>query len=68
MSRDEQFNNAHPLDDYIEQQQFNNLNNENNINLAHDNTVLDDFHQQFTDKELQKIETISQQIKPLDNE
>ncbi|MCC3724069.1 toxic anion resistance protein, partial [Staphylococcus haemolyticus] len=68
MPRNDQFNNSHPLDDYIEQQQLNNLDNNSNVSLANQNTVLDDFQQQFSDKEMQKIESISQQIKPLDND
>ena len=68
MPRNDQFNNSHPLDDYIEQQQLNNLDNNSNVSLANQNTVLDDFQQQFNDKEMQKIESISQQIKPLDND
>ena len=34
---------THPLDDYIEQQQLNNLDNNSNVSLANQNTVLDDF-------------------------
>ena len=68
MPRNDQFNNSHPLDDYIVQQQLKNLDNNSNVSLANQNTVLDDFQQQFSDKEMQKIESISQQIKPLDND
>ncbi|MCI2934266.1 toxic anion resistance protein [Staphylococcus haemolyticus] len=68
MPRNDQFNNSHPLDDYIVQQQLKNLDNNSNVSLANQNTVLDDFQQQFSDKEIQKIESISQQIKPLDND
>lgn len=68
MPRNDQFNNSHPLDDYIVQQQLKNLDNNSNVSLANQNTVLDDFQQQFNDKEMQKIESISQQIKPLDND
>ena len=67
MPRNDQFNNSHPLDDYIEQQHLNNLDNNSNVSLANQNTVLDDFQQQFSDKNA-KIESISQQIKPLDND
>ena len=67
MPRNDQFNNSHPLDDYIEQQQLNNLDNNSNVSLANQNTVLDDFQQQFSDKEMQKIKSISQQIKPFLN-
>ena len=42
MPRNDQFNNSHPLDDYIEQQ-LNNLDNNSNVSLANQNTVLDDF-------------------------
>ena len=52
-ARNDQFNNSHPLDDYIEQQQLNNLDNNSNVSLANQNTVLDDFQQQFSDKEMQ---------------
>ena len=53
MPRNDQFNNSHPLDDYIEQRQLNNLDNNSNVSLANQNTVLDDFQQQFSDKEMQ---------------
>ena len=52
------FNNSHPLDDYIEQQQLNNLDNNSNVSLANQNTVLDDFQQQFSDKEMQKLKVL----------
>lgn len=54
MPRNDQFNNSHPLDDYIVQQQLKNLDNNSNVSLANQNTVLDDFQQQFSDKEMQK--------------
>ena len=56
MPRNDQFNNSHPLDDYIEQQ-LNNLDNNSNVSLANQNTVLDDF-QQFSDKEMQKLKVL----------
>lgn len=56
--RNDQFNNSHPLDDYIEQQQLNNLDNNSNVSLANQNTVLDDFQQQFSDKEMQKLKVL----------
>ncbi|UDI78297.1 toxic anion resistance protein [Staphylococcus taiwanensis] len=69
MTRQEQFNNSHPLDDYIEQQSLKDLNhNGSNMNLTQQNTVVEDFEHQFSEKELEKIDTISKQIKPLDNE
>lgn len=58
MPRNDQFNNSHPLDDYIEQQQLNNLDNNSNVSLANQNTVLDDFQQQFNDKEMQKLKVL----------
>ena len=57
MPRNDQFNNSHPLDDYIEQRQLNNLDNNSNVSLANQNTVLDDF-QQFSDKEMQKLKVL----------
>ena len=57
MPRNDQFNNSHPLDDYIEQQ-LNNLDNNSNVSLANQNTVLDDFQQQFSDKEMQKLKVL----------
>ena len=58
MPRNDQFNNSHPLDDYIEQQKLNNLDNNSNVSLANQNTVLDDFQQQFSDKEMQKLKVL----------
>ena len=57
MPRNDQFNNSHPLDDYIEQQ-LNNLDNNSNVSLANQNTVLDDFQEQFSDKEMQKLKVL----------
>jgi len=64
MTREEQFINSHPLDDYIEQQDL----NQSNQNEITPNAIAEETELQFSDKELQKIETISQQIKPLDDE
>lgn len=64
MTKEEQFINSHPLDDYIEQQQ---LNTNNSPNLSQ-NTIAEDFEHQFNENELKKIDSISQQIKPLDND
>lgn len=63
MTKEEQFINSHPLDDYIEQQQFN-TNNSPNISQT---TIAEDFERQFNENELKKIDSISEQIKPLDN-
>lgn len=49
-------NQSHPLDQYIE----------DNTNTNH--TVAQDFNPQFSDEDKKKIETISQQIKPLDHD
>ncbi|PNZ65881.1 toxic anion resistance protein [Staphylococcus croceilyticus] len=64
MTKEEQFINSHPLDDYIEQQQFN-TNNSPNISQT---TIAEDFERQFNENELKKIDSISEQIKPLDND
>ncbi|MCD8763819.1 toxic anion resistance protein [Staphylococcus hominis] len=58
MNQKDQFINSHPLDDYIEHQ-------------PHDvstQNVKQDFEQQFNEQDLKKIDSISQQIKPLDSE
>ncbi|WEN68414.1 toxic anion resistance protein [Staphylococcus sp. NRL 16/872] len=66
MTKEEQFINSHPLDDYIDQQQLN-TNTTNNPNISQ-NTIAEDFERQFNKNELKKIDSISQQIKPLDND
>ena len=58
MNQKDQFINSHPLDDYIDHQ-------------THDvstQNVKQDFEQQFNEQDLKKIDSISQQIKPLDSE
>ena len=58
MNQKDQFINSHPLDDYIDHQ-------------THDvstQNVKQDFKQQFNEQDLKKIDSISQQIKPLDSE
>ena len=58
MNQKDQFINSHPLDDYIDHQ-------------THDvstQNVNQDFEQQFNEQDLKKIDSISQQIKPLDSE
>lgn len=49
-------NQSHPLDQYIED------------NTNTNPTVAQDFNPQFSDEDKKKIETISQQIKPLDHD
>ncbi|MFF5513741.1 toxic anion resistance protein [Staphylococcus capitis] len=49
-------NQSHPLDQYIED------------NTNTNSTVAQDFNPQFSDEDKKKIETISQQIKPLDHD
>ena len=49
-------NQSHPLDQYIDDNTNNNP------------TVAQDFNPQFSDEDKKKIETISQQIKPLDHD
>ncbi len=47
---------SHPLDQYINNQ------------TGQSNTVVEDFEHQFTEKDQQKINQISEQIKPLDHD
>lgn len=56
MTREINSNQSHPLDQYIED------------NTNTNPTVAQDFNPQFSDEDKQKIETISQQIKPLDHD
>lgn len=56
MTRELNSNQSHPLDQYIQD------------NSTQNPTVAQDFEPQFSEKDKQKIETISQQIKPLDHE
>lgn len=56
MTREFNSNQSHPLDQYIE--------DNSNTNP----TVAQDFNPQFSDEDKKKIETISQQIKPLDHD
>lgn len=53
MTKEEQFINSHPLDDYIDQQQLN-TNTTNNPNLSQ-NTIAEDFERQFNENELKKL-------------
>lgn len=56
MTRELNSNQSHPLDQYIQD------------NSTQNPTVAQDFEPQFSEEDKQKIETISQQIKPLDHE
>ncbi|MBX5318212.1 toxic anion resistance protein [Staphylococcus caprae] len=56
MTRELNSNQSHPLDQYIQD------------NSTQNPTVAQDFETQFSEEDKQKIETISQQIKPLDHE
>ncbi len=56
MSHEINSNQSHPLDQYIED------------NTNTNPTVAQDFNPQFSDEDKKKIETISQQIKPLDHD
>lgn len=56
MTRELNSNQSHPLDQYIQD------------NSTQNPTVAQDFEPQFSEEDKQKIEAISQQIKPLDHE
>lgn len=56
MTREISSNQSHPLDQFIQE------------NSNPNQTVSEDFSPQFSEEDKQKIETISQQIKPLDHD
>lgn len=56
MSNELERESSHPLDQYINNQ------------TGQSNTVVEDFEHQFTEKDQQKINQISEQIKPLDHD